>query len=171
MDRVLLSFLVGLTTYFVLNVSEHPEKFLQKGGFFQSGGCNDGYPECFEISSDAKNIIDYLKSNNKCGTNEYNQLGLIYSPIFCLEISLGNNSTHTIEVEKSKNEVRKLTSLFPGLTINITINSFINDAISKSNALLTKLNASEDILNKNKLVLENSKNNLIVLIENLQKMS
>jgi hypothetical protein len=171
MDRVLLSFLVGLTTYFVLNVSERPEKFLQKGGLFQPGTCNDGYPECFEISNDAKNIFDYLKSSNKCGSNEYNQLGNIYSPIFCLEISLGNNSKRTIEAEKSANEIKKLVALFPGLTINVTITSFINDAISKSNALLVKLNAREDILNKNKLVLENSKNNLILLIENFQKSS
>jgi len=169
MDRVLLSFLVGLTTYFVLNVSEHPEKFLQKGGVFQSGTCNDGYPECFEISNDSKNIFDYLKGINKCGTDEYNQLGHIYSQIFCLEISLGNNPKQIIEVDKSKNQISQISALFPGLTINTTINNFINDLVSKSNGLLVKLNATEDILNKNKLVLENSKNNLIVLIDNFQK--
>ena len=40
---------------------------------------------------------------------------------------------------------------------------------TKSNALLVKMGVSEDILSKNKLVLENSKNNLIILVENLQK--
>jgi len=169
MDRVLLSFLVGLTTYFVLNVSEHPEKFLQTGGFFQSGTCTDGYPDCFEISKSAKNILDYLKSINKCGTDEYNHIGKIYSRIFCLEIYLGNNSTKTIEVEKSKNEISKLSSEFPALSVNTTINNFINESLLKSNSLLVKLNVSAEILNKNKLVHENSKENLMILIENFQK--
>lgn len=169
MDRVLLSFLVGLTTYFVLNVSEHPEKFLQKGGVFESGSCADGYPDCFEISNHAKDILNYLKSVNKCGTVEYSQLGQIYSRILCLEISLGNNSTKIIEVEKSKNEINKLSAEFPAITVNTTINNFINASATKSNALLTKMGVPEDILSKNKMVLENSKNNLMILVENLQK--
>jgi hypothetical protein len=169
MDRVLLSFLVGLTTYFVLNVSEHPEKFLQKGGGFESSVCADGYPDCFEISTHAKDILNHLKNINKCGTIEYNQLGQIYSRILCLEISLGNNSTKIIEVEKSRNEINKLSAEFPALNINITVNNFINASATKSNALLSKMGVSEDILSKNKLVLENSKNNLMILVENLQK--
>jgi hypothetical protein len=110
MEKILLSSLVGVITYFVLSAgtqfSDSKIDALQlKGGeeeISNSKNNCDIFPECFSISEHAKKIFEHLMERKLCGTIAYDNLALLYSKMFCFEIALGNNPNHPDHIEKEK---------------------------------------------------------------------
>ena len=117
MEKILLSSLVGVITYFVLSAgtqfSDSKIDALQlKGGNEENANLKkncDIFPECFivedkedESEKYAQQIFEVLIERDLCGTPAYNDLAQLYSRMFCFEIALGNNPNHPDHIEKEK---------------------------------------------------------------------
>jgi hypothetical protein len=128
MEKILLSSLVGVITYFVLSAgtqfSDSKIDALQlKGGEEENANLKkncDIFPECFivedkddESEKYAQQIFKVLIARDLCGTPAYNDLAQLYSRIFCFEIALGNNPNHPDHIEKEK--VMQLLTLYSKL--------------------------------------------------------
>jgi hypothetical protein len=165
MEKILLSSLVGVVTYFVLSAgmqfSDSKISSIQlKGGNEKEENSKtscDIFPECFIISENAKKIFEHLIEMKKCGTQAYDDLGIFYSKMFCFEIALGNNPNHPdhVETEKVKQLLENYNNLYGVKTVlheNNTVtypraptfvNSFIDDIDIRAKELLRKLNAND----------------------------
>jgi hypothetical protein len=182
MEKILLSSLVGVITYFVLSAgtqfSDSKIDSLQmKGGYDSINSINncDIFPECFMVSNNAKEIFEILINEKKCGTPEYDDLALLYSKMFCFEIALGNNPNHPYHVEKEK--VKQLLRNYKQ-TINIEqvkyiksntfINDFINDININAKIVLDKLSVDKSIHEKHNELIEKHRKQIQDLYDNLK---
>jgi len=178
MEKILLSSLVGVITYFVLSAgsqfSDSKIDALQmKGGENSQNNC-DIFPECFMVSDNAKQIFEVLINEKKCGTPEYDDLALLYSKMFCFEIALGNNPNHPYHVEKEK--VKQLLRNYKQ-TINTEevkyiksktfINDFINDININAKIVLDKLSLDKSIHEKHHELIEKHRKKIQDLYDNL----
>jgi hypothetical protein len=188
MEKILLSSLVGVVTYFVLSAgtqfsNSKIEVFNLKGGGEQVDPKNncDIFPECFMISDHAKRIFEHLQKRGKCGTQEYQDLGLLYSKIFCFEIALGNNPNHPNHIEEEK--VRQLLTNYDGVygvklikvennIVEIVkspdfIKNFITDINNNAKIALDKLSLTDEFHKLHEEMIVKHEKNIQELYDNL----
>ena len=194
MEKILLSTVVGIITYFVLSAgvqfSDAKISSLQlKGGEgvgesepIPPTSC-DIFPECFMISENAKIIFERLINNKKCGTVEYDDLAALYSKMFCFEIAMGNNpnAPDHVEIEKVKqllknfDETEKYGVKLVMNDNNVTtypkastfIDSFVTDIDNKIKPLLASLNVSSESFQLHDELIKRHRENLRKLYDNL----
>ena len=159
MDKLLISTVVGLTTYLVLslNLNENMENT-------QSGGSQ--YPECFNICGLAKKVFNDLKKEKKSDTNEFNKLGELYSNVFCFEIALGNNDNKKVEKEKVNNQLKKLKEKYNG-TNEENINKYLDNVFNDTEKLIKKISDNKDLISKNKMIKDIHKEAILELLKKI----
>jgi len=191
MEKILLSSVVGIVTYFVLSAGVQFSDAKISSLQLKGGGENepipptscDIFPECFMISENAKIIFERLINNKKCGTVEYDDLAALYSKMFCFEIALGNNpnAPDHIEVEKVKQLLKnfdetekygvklvinkdKVTTYPKASTF---IDSFVTDIDDKVKPLLSALGVSSESFELHAEIIKRHRDNLHKLYNNL----
>ncbi len=148
MDKLLISTVVGLTTYLVLslNLNENMENTeSQKGG--------GQYPNCFNICGLAKKVFDDLRKSGNTDKKEFNKLGELYSKVFCLEIALGNNESKKVEESKVKNILEKLKEEYKGDNVN-NVKKMLNDTFKETDKLIKVMSNDSKLIEKNKMIKE-----------------
>lgn len=156
MDKLLISTVVGLTTYLVLslNFNENMENTSQSGG--------GQYPDCFNICGLAKKVFDDL--SNKKNTSEYNKLGKLYSKVFCFEIALGNNDSKKVEEAKVNNMLKKLKEEYVG-DDNNNVKKFLDATFKETEKLIKRMSDDKKLIEKNNMIKEIHEEAIIKLLK------
>ena len=190
MEKILLSSLVGVVTYFVLSAGTQFSNSKIEA-FNLTGGGSDGpvnpknncdiFPECFMISDHAKRIFEHLQQRGLCGTQEYQDLGLLYSKMFCFEIALGNNPNHPnhIEVEKVKQLLTNYNGVYGDKLIKVEnniveivkssnfIKNFIEDININAKIAINKLSLTDNFKKLHEEMIAKHQKNIQELYDNL----
>ena len=173
MDRILISSLIGFTTYMVLNTYQPDKKDESEGqsptASFIGGAKkvkevkkvkkikevkkevkeDEQYPLCFEICPIAQKVYNELKKIGKEETLEFKDINRLYSRILCFEIALGNNDDKKVKENKVMKELEIYKSYY-NMTDEENVNKFINDSFNKSEKLLKKISETDSLIKKNK---------------------
>jgi len=178
--NILLSGLVGLLSYSILNtgnieasnISQKKESKVEQKGGDQCTDINSSYhnyPNCFEICNTSKKIFDTLQVIDKCGNTEYHDLAKLYSSIFCLEMSLGNNNLKMVEDQKVEKELERIVKKYEGLDEMKALEKYLNDLFKVSIELLEGLGSSPELLKMGNEIKENHIEVIIKLYKEFRK--
>lgn len=197
MDRILISSLIGFSTYMVLNTyqsdkkEDKSERQSPTASFI--GGAkkvkevkeakkekktkevkneikvDEQYPLCFEICPIAQKVYNELKKEGKEESLEFKDISRLYSRILCFEIALGNNDDKKVKENKVMKELEIYKSYF-NMTDEENVNKFITDTFNKSEKLLKKIPGSDNLIKKNKEMYDMHSESIMKLLKRfLQK--
>jgi hypothetical protein len=192
MDRILISSLIGFTTYMVLKTYS-PDKKKEKsegqsptasfiGGAKKKADTeekkskkvkenkeDEQYPLCFEICPIAQKIYNELKKEGKEETLEFKDINRLYSRIFCFEMALGNNDYKKVQDNKVKKELERYRSYYNMEDVE-NVNRIINDTFNKAEKLIKKISDKDSLIKKNKEMYEMHTESIMKLLKKfLQK--
>jgi uncharacterized coiled-coil DUF342 family protein len=177
-SNIILSGLVGLLSYFVLSAGNNKGEIKDEQKIKQKGGdqCTDinstyhNYPNCFEICESAKKIFDTLQVIDKCGNTEYHDLAKLYSSIFCLEMSLGNNNLKMIEEQKVEKELERIVKKYENMNEIKALQKYLSDLFKESIELMDRLGSSPELLEMAKEIKESHSETIIKLYKEFRKI-
>jgi hypothetical protein len=192
MDRILISSLIGFTTYMVLKAYSPDKKNEKSDGQSPTasfiGGAkkkadkdekkskkvkenkeDEQYPLCFEICPVAQKVFNELKKEGKEETLEFKDINRLYSRILCLEMALGNNDYKKVQDNKVMKELERYRSYYNMEDVE-NVNRIINDTFNKAEKLIKKISDKDSLIKKNKEMYEMHTESIMKLLKKfLQK--